>query len=76
MKRSISSKVLKEAKQEKGSVTLFVLTSLMFFLVVLTLTYMRISNENQVQLKMIEKIQKQYQISNEEMHNVYERIHK
>ena len=47
-------------KEQKGSITLFVLTSIMFFVVVLIGLYVSSNYKIQKQQKEIEKIQKNY----------------
>ena len=49
-----------QIEDEKGAVTLFVLATMMFFLVVLIISYARIRNELTEQNKKITTIQKEY----------------
>lgn len=63
-------------KEQKGSITLFVLISIMFFVVVLVGLYVNSSYKIQKQQKEIEKIQKNYNKVNinelyEETYNKY-----
>lgn len=51
-------------KEQKGSITLFVLVSIMFFIVVLVGLYINSSYKIQKQQKEIEKIQKSYEKEN------------
>ena len=57
-------------KEQKGSITLFVLTSIMFFVVVLIGLYVSSNYKIQKQQKEIEKIQKNYnKIDANELYN-------
>ena len=63
-------------KEQKGSITLFVLVSIMFFVIVLVGLYVNSSYKIQKQQKEIEKIQKNYNKENinelyEETYNKY-----
>ena len=49
-----------QIKDEKGAVTLFVLATMMFFLVILIISYARIRNEITEQDRKITTIQKEY----------------
>lgn len=51
-------------KEQKGSITLFVLISIMFFVIVLVGLYVNSSYKVQKQQKEIEKIQKNYEKEN------------
>lgn len=51
-------------KEQKGSITLFVLVSIMFFVVVLVGLYINSSNKIQKQQREIEKVQKSYEKEN------------
>ena len=59
---------------ERGSVTLFVLVAMLFFLIVLVLSYVGILNKKQAQIKQIEKIQREYLTAPELIENLYEEI--
>ncbi len=61
-------------KQERGSITVLVLASLMFFLLVFVSLYMGKGDEITSQDKEIEKIQESYNMSNDEIDNLYEKI--
>lgn len=52
---------MKSPKEEKGSVTLYVIISMMFFLIVVVGIYVSSTNKVQTQQKEIEKIQKSYE---------------
>lgn len=64
--------VNKRIKQEKGSITLYVLISMMFFLMVILGIYVNSSNKIQKQEKEIEKIQKEYE--KEDINDLYEEV--
>lgn len=51
-------------KEQKGSITLFVLVSIMFFVIVLVGLYINSSNKIQKQQREIEKVQKSYEKEN------------
>lgn len=54
-------------KSQKGSITIFVLTTLLLFTTGLSVTYVNISNKNSAQIAKVQKIQEEYeQKSNEE----------
>ena len=61
-------------KGQKGSVTLFVLISIIFFLIVLISIYIASGNKKQSQLSEIKAIQEEYNVSNDEMQEEYEDI--
>ena len=77
MKRSINNKntdvVRKNRKKEQGSITLYVLISMMFFLMVILGIYVNSSNKIQKQEKEIEKIQKEYEKEN--IYDLYEDVY-
>lgn len=58
-------------ESEKGSITMFVLTAMLFMLMILGISYFGISNKATSQNHKIENIGKEYQNSNEEMEQVY-----
>lgn len=63
-------------KNEKGSITAFVLASILFFIVVFIGVYVNSSNKIQKQHKDIRKVQQSYDIENvnelyEETYNKY-----
>ncbi len=59
-------------KQEKGSVTLFVLVAMLLFCVILLLAYMNISNRNTEQISNLRKIQSEYSQSQKSIDEIYE----
>lgn len=58
-------------KSKKGSVTLMVLTTMMFVLLILTASYFAISNKSRDQDKKISQIVEQYRASDEDMEQEY-----
>lgn len=58
-------------KKEKGSITLYVLISMFFFIVIVFGVYFNTNSKIQKQNKEIEKIQKQYEKEN--INDVYEK---
>lgn len=60
-------------KQEKGSITLFVLISMVFILVAVLGIYFNSNSKAQKQYKEIEKIQKEYEKEN--INDVYEKTY-
>ena len=63
----------KKIKQEKGSITLYVLISMMFFLVVIFGIYVNSSNKIQKQEEEINKVQKEYEKEN--VNDIYEKTY-
>ncbi len=61
-------------KNQKGSVTLFVLISMIFFLIVLVSIYLSNVNREQAQVSEIKAIQDEYNVSTDEMKEEYENI--
>ena len=57
-------------KNEKGSITLFVLVSMMFFCLILLGFYLSSISSNNAQLKEIENIKEQY-TSQEDINDIY-----
>lgn len=64
----------KEKQGEKGSVTLFVLVTMMFFLMVIIFSYARQSEKINAQKRQIEEIQKKYEPENVE--DIYYEVEK
>ena len=62
-------------KNEKGSITVMVLTAMLFMLVVITISYLSISNESIGQNKKISQISKQYQVTNDDMEQEYYEVY-
>ena len=50
--------------KEKGSITLFVLVAMLLIIGVLAIIYIQISEKNNNQLKQIERIQEEYNVTN------------
>ena len=62
-------------KNEKGSITVFVVAAMLFILVLVMIFYFSINNKATTQAKDIEQIKKEYQDSSEsEMDQAYERL--
>ena len=61
----------KRLKNEKGSITLYVLISMFFFIVIVFGIYFNTNSKMQKQNKEIEQIQKQYEKEN--INDVYEK---
>lgn len=61
-------------KGEKGGITVFVLTAMLFMLIALVLTYMGVTNKNQAQAKDVVRIKKEYEVSEEQIHKIYEEV--
>ncbi len=57
-------------KEQKGSITAFVLISMLFFTIIVMALYINTSNKVQAQQKEIEKIQRTYK--KEDMNQIYE----
>lgn len=71
MKRYLQNKI----REEKGSVTLFVLVTCMFVLVVLLLTNMEMVNKNSNQKRAFEQIQKNYEVTEEDLERSYHEVY-
>lgn len=67
-------KIKSNIKKQQGSITLFVLMSMMFFIIVLVGIYVNSSYKIQKQQKEIEKIQQSYNIDN--ANELYEETYK
>lgn len=61
-----------KVKKENGSITLFVLVSMLFFIIVLMSIFVNTNNKMQKQEKEIQQIQKSYQ--KEDINSLYENI--
>ena len=57
--------------KNNGSITLFVLVSMLFFVTILTTTYVNLGNRQQSQRKETEIIKKQYAKTDEEIEKLY-----
>ena len=60
--------------REKGSVTLFVLVSMLIFITVLMLGYSNYMNKSSNQKMQIKEIEKEYDVNDEEMEEIYYEI--
>ena len=65
---------VKNYNKEKGSITLFVLISIIFFLIEGVSLYISISNKNIAQTSEVLKIQKEYEVTNEQMEEMYTKV--
>ena len=63
-------KIKLKIKEQKGSITIFVLISMIFFTIVVMALYVNSTYKVQAQQKEIEKIQKTYQ--KEDINQIYE----
>ncbi len=63
-------KIKSKIKEQKGSITIFVLISMIFFTIVVMALYVNSTYKVQAQQKEIEKIQKTYQ--KEDINQIYE----
>ena len=64
----------KRIKEEVGSITLFVLISFIFFLIVFIFIYLNINNKKISQTEEIKQIEKNYESTNEVLEEKYEKI--
>ena len=63
-------KIKSKIKEQKGSITIFVVISMIFFTIVVMALYVNSTYKVQAQQKEIEKIQKTYQ--KEDINQIYE----
>ena len=61
-------------KSEKGSITMMVLTVMLFMLIVVTVSYFGISNKSIGQNKKISRISEQYQVTDEDMEQEFQEV--
>lgn len=61
-------------KSEKGSITVMVLTLMLFMLVVITASYLSISNKSIGQNRKVSKISNQYQVTEDDMEQEYKKV--
>ena len=61
-------------KEEKGSITLFVLISCMFMVVILLIVNIGVMNKNRSQEKNLEEIAKQYSQNETDLDNAYAKV--
>jgi Na+-transporting NADH:ubiquinone oxidoreductase subunit NqrC len=62
-------KLKSKIKEQKGSITLFVLTSMLFFVIVVVAVYVNTNYKAQAQQRELEKIQQTYQ--KEDINDIY-----
>lgn len=65
-------KLKNKLKSEKGSITIFVLTSMFFFLVILLSIYMNNVNKNSNINKDIKSIEEQYNVTEDDLEKAYQ----
>ncbi len=65
---------MKRLNEEKGSITVYVLVTMLLMISVLTIVYFQASQKNNAQLKELEKIQQEYQTSIEDLDDNYSEI--
>ena len=70
----IKKRFSEKLKGQKGSITLFVLISIIFFLIVLISIYISSGNKEQSQVSEIKAIQEEYNVSPEELQKEYQEI--
>ena len=73
-KRSKRVKIVNKIKEQKGSVTLFVLVTCLFMIMVLLLVNIAIINKNTSQEKELAQIGKNYAVNEIDMANSYAKI--
>lgn len=61
---------MRKIKEEKGSITLYVIVSMIFFLIVVVAIYVSSTNKKIIQEKQIKDIQKSYQV--EDINSIYD----
>ena len=61
-------------KEEKGAITLFVLVSCMFMIIILLVVNIGVMNKNRSQEKNLEEIAKQYSQNETDLDNVYAKV--
>lgn len=61
-------------KSEKASISLYVLVSMLFFLIIILGLYFQVSSKTQIQNNQIEKIRKEYEKDIENMDTIYENL--
>lgn len=64
----------KDLRNEKGSITLFVLLAMLFFLIVIFGMFMTSSNKNSIQVSELDKIKKEYGESVDNIDQIYANI--
>ena len=63
-----------EIKKEKGSITLFVLISCLFMIIILLVVNIGVMNKNRSQEKNLEEIAKQYSQNETDLDNAYAKV--
>jgi len=65
--------IKKFRKSEKGSITVMVLSAMLFLIGTITVSYFAMSNKSIDQDKKVSQIAKQYKASDEDMENEYQK---
>ena len=60
-----------DKQKQRGSITLFVLISVLFFIVIVISTYTQISNKRTAQEKELNRIEEKYEITDDEIEDEY-----
>jgi len=68
------NKLKNKINNEKGSITIFVVTSMFFFLVILLSVYINNVNKNSNMDKDIKRIEQQYNVTTDDLEQAYQKI--
>ncbi len=60
--------------KERGSITLFIIITLIFVLMILALIYFKTKNDNTAQKREIQQIEQTYSVDNNELSEEYNEI--
>ena len=60
-----------DKQKQRGSITLFVLISVLFFIVIAIATYTQISNKATAQEKELNNIEEKYEVTDDEIEDEY-----
>jgi len=69
-----TSEYTKKSKGEKGSITIFVLLSMLFFVIILSGVYIASLNKQKASLEYVEKIAEIYNVDESEYENIYNNV--
>ena len=61
-----------DKKKQKGSITLFVLISVLFFIIIAIAIYTQISNKTIAQERELDNIKEKYEVTDEDLEQEYE----
>ena len=67
----IRSEKMIDKQKQRGSITLFVLISVLFFIVIAIATYTQISNKATAQEKELNNIEEKYEVTDDEIEDEY-----